>query len=104
MDRHTDEQQLVKAVTMESGSIPMVAQATTTPLTSEIPFTSVETCKVRYSEDNFKSKHIDEYTGEILDPELTRAAIIDELDYFNSKLWQIERVSDMYIQEDDART
>ena len=40
----------------------------------------------------------------ILDPELTRAAIIDELDYFNSKVWQIERVSDMYKQEDYVRT
>ena len=62
-DRHNDDRQLVNAVTMASGEIPMVAQATTTPLTSEVPFTSGETCKVRYSEDNVKSKCIDEYTG-----------------------------------------
>ena len=103
-DRHNGERQLVNAITMASGAIPMVAQATTTRLTSEVSFTSGETCKVRYSEDNFKSKHIDEYTGEILDPELTRAAIIDDLDYLNSKVWQIERVSDIYKQEDDAKT
>ena len=79
MHRHNDERQLVNAVTMASGSIPMVtpmvAQATITPFTSEVPFTIGETCKVRYSENNAKSKCIDEYTGEILDPELTRAAI-----------------------------
>ena len=39
-----------------------------------------------------------------MDPELTRAAIIDELDRFTSKVSQIEHVSDMYNQEDYART
>ena len=98
--RHYDERQLANAVTMASGAIPMVTPATTTSLTSQAPFTSGETCEVRYSEDNFKAKYIDEYTGEILDPELTRAAIIDELDDLHSKVWQIERVRDMYKQED----
>ena len=73
----------------------MVAQATSTPLTSEVPFTSGEPCRVRYSEDRLKSNYIVEYTGEILDPELTRAVTIDELGYLNSKVWQIERMSDM---------
>ena len=79
---------LVNAITMARGAIPMVAQATTTPLTSDVPFTRGETCKVRY---NFKSKCIGESTGEILDPELIRAEIIDELDYFKSQIWQIKR-------------
>ena len=95
IDKHNDERQLVNAVPMASGSIPMVAQATTTLLTSKVPFTIGETCKVRYSENNVKSKYIDECAGEILDPELTRAAIIDDLDYLNSKIWLIKRVSDM---------
>ena len=41
---------------------------------------------------------------ETLGPELIRAAIIDELYDFNSKVWQIERASDMYKQEDYVRT
>ena len=58
----------------------MVAQSTATPWTSEVPFTRGETCKVRYSEDNLKSKYIDEHHVKIQDPMFTRAAIIDELD------------------------
>ena len=63
MDRSNDERYVVNAMTSATGSIPMEAQPATTPLTSEVPFTSGKTCKVRYSENNFKSAYVDEYTG-----------------------------------------
>ena len=47
------------------------------------------TLPIVYEESNFKSRYLDEYTGEVLQPSLIRAAIEDELDYFNSKVWEI---------------
>ena len=38
---------------------------------------------------------MDECTGENLTPHLIRAAIEDELDYFNSKVWQICTMDEM---------
>ena len=38
--------------------------------------------KIQYKNENFKPRYIDEYTGEILDPVLARAAIMEELNYF----------------------
>ena len=40
--------------------------------------------------ENFKAMYTDEYTGEILRGHLARAATIDELDYFNEHVWQVE--------------
>ena len=44
---------------------------------------------IQYNAENFKAQYHDEYTGELLDPKLLRAAVEDELNYFNSKVWQI---------------
>ena len=38
---------------------------------------------IAYDPSNFRRQHLDEYTGEVLEPKLIAAAIIDELDYFN---------------------
>ena len=38
---------------------------------------------------------MDEYTGEILPPHLIREAIIDELDYFNDKVWKLSSKEEM---------
>ena len=39
--------------------------------------------------------YLDEYTGEILPPHLMRDAIIDELDYFNEKVWKLSSKEEM---------
>ena len=44
---------------------------------------------VTYDEVNFRARYLDEYTGEVLPPSLIRAAIEDELNYFNSKVWEL---------------
>ena len=40
-------------------------------------------------DSNFKDKYVDEYTGEIPNPELFHEAIVNELSYFNGKVWQL---------------
>ena len=45
---------------------------------------------VTYSPENFRARYLDEYTGEALDPELISSAIREELNYFNSKVWQLD--------------
>ena len=36
----------------------------------------------------------DEYTGEVLPPELIRAAIKEELAYFNAHVWEVTLAAD----------
>lgn len=52
---------------------------------SSIPKVSGGKTPVVFSQDNFKRMYVDEYTGEELPPPLIRAAIEDELMYFNDK-------------------
>ena len=40
---------------------------------------------MKYEASNFKPVYTDEYTGEVLDHKLLRAAMEDELDYFNGR-------------------
>ena len=72
-----------------------VAEIPYEPKKSSIPRMRGGTCPVIYAETNFKDKYVDEYTGEILPPHLIRDAIIDELDYFNSKVWQPATTEEM---------
>ena len=51
--------------------------------------------RIQYQDENFKQRYIDEYTGEVLDPVLARAAIMEELNYFNEKVWQVEEMTQM---------
>ena len=50
---------------------------------------------VTYEASNFKRQYLDEYTGEPLPPKLLRAAVEDELNYFNSKVWQLTTIEKM---------
>lgn len=50
--------------------------------------------KVDYTDNNFRPRYIDEYTGEVLTPSLIRAAIVEELNYFNdNQIWQLKDLS-----------
>ena len=103
-NRDRETRQCVSAVSSSAGEIPVLEKATTIPLTSEVPFTNGKMCQIVYDDNNFRLKYVDEYTGEVLEPSLIKAAIVDELNYFNSKVWQIEHVSDMYKEVDYVRT
>ena len=87
----------ISAVTDSAGTIPVED--------SEYPESSIRrvsggNVKIKYLNDNFKQKYIDEYTGEVLDPVLARAAIMEELNYFNERVWQIEETSRMNNVQD----
>jgi hypothetical protein len=61
---------------------------------SRITRTNGGKVKVDYSDGNFRPRYIDEYTGEVLTPSLVRAAIVEELNYFNdNQIWQLEDLS-----------
>ena len=62
---------------------------------SSIPNVKGGTTPITYDQSNFKDRYLDEYTGELLAPNLIRAAIEEELNYFNSKVWQLSTVSEM---------
>ena len=44
------------------------------------------------SYDNWKPFYSDESTGELLPNKLVHAAMIDELDYLNEHVWQVEHI------------
>ena len=57
------------------------------PRTSSIPLMGGGTLPIEYSPHNFKTVYRDEYTGEELPNHLVRAAMEEELDYFNKHVW-----------------
>ena len=54
---------------------------------SSIPLHGGGTLPVSYEDHNFKAVYKDEYTGEVLPTQLVRAAMEEELEYFNSCVW-----------------
>ena len=42
-----------------------------------------------YKTENFKSRYLHEYTGEVLPADLIHAASVEELNYFNDREWEI---------------
>ena len=60
------------------------------PRTSKVTRTNGTSIPVIYSPCNFKTAYVDEYTGEIVKPHLIKDANLDELDYFNEHVCQIE--------------
>ena len=50
---------------------------------------------VSISYDNWKPRYSDEYTGEVLPHNLVQDAMIDELDYFNEHVWQVDTLDNM---------
>ena len=104
LERTRESRDVVNAVSDGAGAIPAVAEATTIPLASKVPFVDGKMCDISYDDCHIRVKYVDECTGEVLDPALVRAAIIDELDYFNDKVWRVERLPDMYACVDAVRT
>ena len=76
----------ITAMPMPSGK-PIPPDDFGPPHKSSVPKMSGGKMPIVYEEANFKPRYLDEYTGEIRQPSLIRAAIEDELDYFNSKVW-----------------
>ena len=47
------------------------------------------------SYDCWKPRYVDEYTGEVLQDNLIHEAMIDELDYFNEHVWEVDTLEHM---------
>ena len=63
---------------------------------SHITRTNGGKVKVDYTDDNFRPRYIDECTAEVLTPSGIRAAIVEELIYFNNiQIWQLEDLSEV---------
>ena len=93
--------QLIHAIESSAGALPTDNNDVAT---SSVPYADGTTCKITYDPLNFRPKYVDEYTGEVLDPSLVRAAIIDELDYFNGVVWQVAHIDEMKQHKDYVRT
>ena len=52
------------------------------------------------SYDKFKPRCLDEYTREVLPPEPIKSAIVDELNDFNDRVWEIDTNDNMYKVSD----
>ena len=63
--------------------------------TSQIPKVAGGHMTVAYNPNKFRTKYVDEYTGEALHQSLISDAIIEELNYFNSKVWKLESKANM---------
>ena len=69
-----EQGQLINAISSSAGEIP---DSNEEVRGSSAPFVDGKMCKITYDALNFKSKYVDEYTGEVLDPKRVRDAIID---------------------------
>lgn len=90
-----DHRAMVNAISDSAGTLPTTDQAAHT---SKIPKVKGGSLVVTYSPENFRARYLDEYTGDVLDPELVAIAIREELDDFNSKVWQLELKSDTLLR------
>ena len=93
----SDHRALINAVSDSAGTMP---PSNDTVHSSKVPKVAGGNMVVTYSPENFRTRYLDEYTGEVLDPELISIAIREELDYFNSRVWQLELKSDMMKKPD----
>ena len=50
---------------------------------------------VKWDSANFRARYHDEYTGDTLPSRLISKAIVDELEYFNDKVWEVADRNDM---------
>ena len=95
-ENELERKQLICSVMDSAGSM----QKDDALYKSKITKTNRGILNIVYDPSNFRSKYVDEYTGETLDPSLISAAMREELDDFNSKVWQIETKSNMQKKKD----
>ena len=59
------------------------------PTDSSIPIVGGGARRIRYEPHQFRDSYVDEYTREPLPTHLVKTAIIEELDYFNARVWEL---------------
>ena len=46
--------------------------------------------RIHYEPHSFRAQYLDEYTREVLPNDLVQAAIVEELQYFNKVVWELD--------------
>ena len=87
-DRYEQEElvQTLSAIGDHPTKLPEVHMQRQATQTSKIPKTGGGYMNISY--DNWKPRCADAYTGEVLQDQLVRRAMIDELDSFNQHVWE----------------
>ena len=81
--------------------MPMASPAPTAPVPwginhrSSLPKMDGGSIAIEYKDSNFKDRHLDEYTGEILPTHFIREAMEGAFDYLNGKVWKLGTASEM---------
>ena len=88
-----DQREVINAIAAAASVIPP-KEGSDVPFESEVPKVKGGKMHVKYEECNFRAKYTDEYTGETLEPQLIAEAIREELNDFNSRVWQVELKSE----------
>lgn len=87
---------MIQALASENGSFPLEPKLPEVLMPKEeVKRSTIKKASGGYlsiSYDNWKPFYSDEYTGELLPSKLIHAAMIDELDYFNKHVWQVEHI------------
>ena len=94
MNTRADETDAIQAVIDSNGEIPW-ASGIIAP-DSAVKLLKGGTLPIGYRTEHFKHQYLDEYTGEVLPSELIHAAIVDELNYFNDRVWEITTKDEMH--------
>ena len=94
-DRHEQEElvQTLSAIGDHPTKLPEIHMPREPIKTSQIEKTGGGYMNISY--DNWKPRYVDEYTGEVLQDQLVRTAMIDELDYFNQHVWKVDTLHHM---------
>ena len=94
-DRHEQEElvQTLSAIGDNPTQLPEIQMPREPVKTSQIKKTGGGYMNISY--DNWKPRYVDEYTGGVLKDQLVHAAMIDELDYFNQHVWEIDTLDHM---------
>ena len=87
---HDGQTELIHGSSFNQGTIPFRSNPSEPVPTSQITRTNGGKVEIDFQDWNFKPRYLDEYTGEVLDPELMREATMEELCFFNDKrIWEL---------------
>ena len=79
-------------------------EASNAPLPkTKIPFRKGGELKLQFQLENFKPVYRDEYTGEMLPNSLVQKALCEELEYFNSIVWELVEASKAREAEEEFK-
>ena len=87
---------MVHGFSFNQGTIPLCSSPSVPVQTSQIARTNGGKVEIAYHDWNFKPRYVDEDSGAVIDRKLIREAIVEELNYFNSKrIWELAELKDV---------